>query len=353
MAVLARTNARLDPVAKALGRAGMPVDRAGAGARDQREEAMLLSLLRAAVGRAAPVDLLRLLRRTGMTRAALRPLLPRLEETGSLAGLLGLLSRPRTGAAAGAGGANGAGAAVGARAGARGPVGRIQRLREALLEQGATAPEAPAASTLEAAARALSLPWPPEPGAPLLSHLWAVASAEPLSVSELLDRRAVEQPADRVRRAERVHLLTLHAAKGLEFEQVFIVGCEKGTLPWGTAWPAGRESPRGRSLREFRARAEVGPPAEGLSEEDSPAEGLWALALSEEALHEERRLLYVGMTRARSRLWLGAARSLRRHGVTRRCAVSPFLQELPEALLSCVEHERPRRRPRQQQMDLM
>ena len=74
-------------------------------------------------------------------------------------------------------------------------------------------------------------------------------------------------------RAERVALLTIHAAKGLEFDAVFIVGCEDGTLPWIVGEDGDPESP-----------------------------------------HEERRLLYVGMTRARRFLWLGATRRLRRFG---------------------------------------
>jgi superfamily I DNA/RNA helicase len=85
-------------------------------------------------------------------------------------------------------------------------------------------------------------------------------------------------------RADRISLLTLHAAKGLEFPVVFIVGCEDGLLP--LRWPGSSE-------------------AEGSAE-----------------LAEERRLLFVGMTRAQRQLFLS-------YGSTR--PRSPFLRELTDA----------------------
>jgi DNA helicase-2/ATP-dependent DNA helicase PcrA len=92
-------------------------------------------------------------------------------------------------------------------------------------------------------------------------------------------------------RAERVSLLTLHAAKGLEFPVVFLVGCEDGLLPF--TWP-GVES---------------------------------------ESLAEERRLFFVGITRARSRLFLFHSRRRVWRGETRDMRPSPFLADLEEALL--------------------
>jgi superfamily I DNA/RNA helicase len=94
-------------------------------------------------------------------------------------------------------------------------------------------------------------------------------------------------------RADRVSLLTLHAAKGLEFPVVFLVGCEDGLLP----------------LR-FRGA------------EPSAAE-----------LAEERRLLFVGMTRARSHLYLSWAARRMRHGTLAETAPSPFLAAIDDALL--------------------
>ncbi len=92
-------------------------------------------------------------------------------------------------------------------------------------------------------------------------------------------------------RAERVSLLTLHASKGLEFPVVFLVGCEDGLLP--LTWP-------------------------GVEEPD---------------IAEERRLFFVGITRARSRLFLFYSRKRTFRGETRETCPSPFLADLEEALL--------------------
>jgi DNA helicase-2/ATP-dependent DNA helicase PcrA len=92
-------------------------------------------------------------------------------------------------------------------------------------------------------------------------------------------------------RAERVSLLTLHAAKGLEFPVVFLVGCEDGLLP--LAWPG----------------------AEGAD------------------LAEERRLFFVGITRAGSRLFLFHSRKRMLRGEMREARPSPFLADFAEALL--------------------
>ena len=92
-------------------------------------------------------------------------------------------------------------------------------------------------------------------------------------------------------RADRISLLTLHAAKGLEFPVVFVVGCEDGLLP----------------LRWGGARAE----------DDG----------------EERRLFFVGMTRARSHLFLSHAARRTRHGVVREATPSPYLAAIDELLL--------------------
>ena len=92
-------------------------------------------------------------------------------------------------------------------------------------------------------------------------------------------------------RADRISLLTLHAAKGLEFPVVFIVGCEDGLLPlaWGQR--------------------------------------------SETDLDEERRLFYVGMTRARTRLYLCHARQRLWRGRVQALAPSPFLNDLEAGFL--------------------
>jgi DNA helicase II / ATP-dependent DNA helicase PcrA len=95
-----------------------------------------------------------------------------------------------------------------------------------------------------------------------------------------------------------VVLMTLHAAKGLEFPVVFLIGLEDGVFP------------HLRSLTE-------------------PAQ-----------LEEERRLAYVGLTRARQRLYLSHAWSRTLFGGTQYNPPSRFLDEIPEALIRDVEGHR-------------
>ena len=113
-------------------------------------------------------------------------------------------------------------------------------------------------------------------------------------------------------RADRISLLTLHAAKGLEFPVVFIVGCEDGLLPltWGKAGP--------------------------------------------DDLAEERRLFYVGITRAMTRLYLCRARKRLWRGRVREMPPSPYLADIEERLLEQSRSRTARGRTREQddQLDL-
>jgi DNA helicase II / ATP-dependent DNA helicase PcrA len=111
-------------------------------------------------------------------------------------------------------------------------------------------------------------------------------------------------------RADRVSLLTLHAAKGLEFPVVFVVGLEDGILPltWG--------------------------------------------ARDDAALAEERRLFYVGMTRAKDRLILSRAKHRLWRGKLRALAPSPFLGDIEAELLRHQQGEPARRRPENRQLTL-
>ena len=93
---------------------------------------------------------------------------------------------------------------------------------------------------------------------------------------------------------EAVQLMTVHAAKGLEFDVVFITGLEQGLFPHENA------------------------------------------AQERDGLEEERRLMYVAVTRARQRLYLSHAQTRMLHGQTRYCLPSSFLEELPEELLRYV-----------------
>ena len=115
-------------------------------------------------------------------------------------------------------------------------------------------------------------------------------------------------------RAEAVTLLTLHGAKGLEYDVVFLAGCERGLLP--LRLPGG------------------GP----LSDEDAA---------------EERRLLFVGLTRARERLLLSYAGRRARNGAEASASgQSPFLAALTPAPPSLTAARRPRR-PADRQLRLL
>ncbi|HIT86520.1 MAG TPA: DNA helicase PcrA [Candidatus Coprocola pullicola] len=92
---------------------------------------------------------------------------------------------------------------------------------------------------------------------------------------------------------ESVALMTLHTAKGLEFPYVFIVGMEEGIFP------------------SYRSIVYGG----------------------EKEIEEERRLCYVGITRAREELFLSFAKSRMQHGITQYNAPSRFLKEIPQELI--------------------
>jgi DNA helicase-2/ATP-dependent DNA helicase PcrA len=105
-------------------------------------------------------------------------------------------------------------------------------------------------------------------------------------------------------RAQAVTLMTLHNAKGLEYPAVFIAGLEDGLFPLSRAY-------------------------------DEPSE-----------LEEERRLFYVGITRAEDRLFLTWAHERRRAGDFMICRLSPFAQDVPAEL---VEVERSSRLQREEE----
>jgi DNA helicase II / ATP-dependent DNA helicase PcrA len=111
------------------------------------------------------------------------------------------------------------------------------------------------------------------------------------SLSELLDHIALVADLDDWEVERGVAVLTLHSAKGLEFRSVFVTGLEEGVLPHYNA-------------------------------QDRPDD-----------VEEERRLLYVGMTRARERLHLSACRRRRVAGRFQDQQPSPFLDEIPRNLI--------------------
>lgn len=91
---------------------------------------------------------------------------------------------------------------------------------------------------------------------------------------------------------EAVQMMSVHAAKGLEFDIVFITGLEQGLFPHDNSVNEGRDG-----------------------------------------LEEERRLMYVAVTRARQRLYISCAQTRMLHGQTRYCTPSSFLDEIPDTLL--------------------
>jgi DNA helicase-2/ATP-dependent DNA helicase PcrA len=113
------------------------------------------------------------------------------------------------------------------------------------------------------------------------------------TLSDFLDHAALVADSDSLDEAAQVTLMTIHNAKGLEFPAVFIAGLEEGLFP------------HGRSLN------------------------------SEAAMEEERRLCYVGMTRAEKRLILTWAKLRRRFGggEQERTIKSRFLAEVPQNLV--------------------
>ncbi|SSY71256.1 UvrD-helicase domain-containing protein [Alysiella crassa] len=113
-----------------------------------------------------------------------------------------------------------------------------------------------------------------------------------LPIIAFLSNAALESGENQAGRGDSaVQMMTVHAAKGLEFDAVFLTGLEEGRFPSEL------------SLNE----------AGGLA--------------------EERRLMYVAITRARKRLYLSMAQQRMLHGQTQFGVVSRFVDEIPEALL--------------------
>ena len=118
----------------------------------------------------------------------------------------------------------------------------------------------------------------------------------------VLDQEREEEKEDDIEKKRGVTLITMHAAKGLEFQHVYLIGLEEGILP----------------------------------HDRSKAEG---------SLDEERRLLYVGITRARQTLTLTHCRDRMKFGRASRCHPSSFLKELAPDLIQRIDLQKLLRTP--------
>lgn len=118
--------------------------------------------------------------------------------------------------------------------------------------------------------------------------------AEEPSLEELLEEIALVADVDSLNETDnKVVLMTLHSAKGLEFPYVFLAGMEDGIFP----------------------------------------SYMTIISDDRDELEEERRLCYVGITRAKGKLYLSAAKHRMMHGRTQFNKVSRFVSEIPEDLL--------------------
>ncbi len=122
-----------------------------------------------------------------------------------------------------------------------------------------------------------------------------IALAEGKDIREFIDRASLLTTVEESSGGDHVSLMTMHNAKGLEFPVVFIIGLEEGLLPY------------------FKANG------------------------NEEEIAEERRLFYVGMTRAKDLLLLSGARKRRLYSRIQEQEPSRFLRDLPRNFCHWIE----------------
>ncbi len=170
----------------------------------------------------------------------------------------------------------------------------LRRLIEDILEETGYKAELEAADDVESESRLENI----EELVNKAVSYWS--DAEKPSLDGFLEEVALVAEVDQLDPGEsRVTLMTLHSAKGLEFKNVYLSGMEDGLFP---SYMTLMSEDRGQ-------------------------------------LEEERRLCYVGITRAKEHLTLTAARMRMVNGETRYCKTSRFLEEIPEELLGAIRLE--------------
>ena len=131
----------------------------------------------------------------------------------------------------------------------------------------------------------------------VLKYLKSMAAQYPTRIEFIHEVSLLKEFDTLDERADRISLMTLHASKGLEFNCVFIVGLENGIMPI------------------YRA--------------ETP-----------EQIEEERRLLYVGMTRAKQQLFLSRAIKRTLFGKQENLEISPFLDKIEKDLITLSKYEK-------------
>lgn len=141
-------------------------------------------------------------------------------------------------------------------------------------------------------------------------NAWDPEAKRTPSIAEFLHRLTLRFADEEEEKAEVVTLTTLHGAKGLEYDVVFLIGLEEGILPHKRTL-----SPNVTDVIEFKTDASG------------------AALPVEDGIDEERRLFYVGVTRARERLYLTRARARSTRGAPAARIPSRFLEDVPEHLV--------------------
>ena len=122
-----------------------------------------------------------------------------------------------------------------------------------------------------------------------------ISSAEGKEIKDFVDRASLFTNIDEIKKGDNISLMTLHSAKGLEFPVVFIIGLEEGVLPY---------------CKAMERECEIA---------------------------EERRLFYVGMTRAKDILWLTGASKRRLYAKLQDQEPSRFLRDIPKECCHWIE----------------